>query len=186
MAADKIAIAYGSTTGTTEEAAELLLQELAGGEDPLDATVDLLEVPDLDWSALEGYGVWILGVPTWNIGQLQFDWEDRLEEMLEFLGDRDLSEVRVALYGCGDARGYPDTYQDALGLVWEHLAPRGATLIGLWPREGYDFVASKGLDPGGEHFLGLALDPDNEADLTEERVRRWAAQLKAELRLRKR
>ncbi|MFW5829724.1 MAG: hypothetical protein ACOCXA_05635 [Planctomycetota bacterium] len=38
-------------------------------------------------------------------------------------------------------------------------------------------ILSRALD--GDHFVGLALDLDNQAELSDERLEAWAGQLKA-------
>ena len=53
-------------------------------------------------------------------------------------------------------------------------------LIGLWSTEGYTFDESKGLYDE-KHFLGLGLDEENQAELHEIRVKKWAKQLRQEL-----
>ena len=42
----------------------------------------------------------------------------------------------------------------------------------------YDFSESKAVKNG--KFVGLAIDEDNQSDLTEERVKTWVAQIKRE------
>ena len=69
--------------------------------------------------------------------------------------------------------GIPDV--DAIGILYDRVAARGARIIGFTPTEGYDFVASAGERDG--HFLGLALDEDNQSDLTERRIAAWIKQL---------
>ena len=49
--------------------------------------------------------------------------------------------------------------------------------------EGYDFDASKALLPDGVRFMGLALDEDQQEDLTCERLNRWCAQVHHEFDL---
>jgi len=53
--------------------------------------------------------------------------------------------------------------------------------VGYWPADGYDFTESKALRDG--KFVGLALDEDNQSDLTDERIKAWVAQLKPEFGL---
>jgi flavodoxin I len=45
----------------------------------------------------------------------------------------------------------------------------------LWTTEGYEHTASKGEKNG--YFLGLALDEDNQSELTEERLNAWLTQV---------
>jgi len=55
----------------------------------------------------------------------------------------------------------------------------GTRLIGSWSAEGYEFNKSKAFRDG--EFVGLVLDQDNQADLTEERLEEWLEQVKPEL-----
>jgi flavodoxin I len=43
---------------------------------------------------------------------------------------------------------------------------------------GYDFNKSKALRD--DKFIGLALDEDNQSDLTDSRIKQWVTQLKKE------
>jgi flavodoxin I len=113
-------------------------------------------------------------VPTWNIGELQTDWEDCLEQF----DDLDLHGMQVALFGLGDEGGYPDTYQDAVGILAQKVRERGAEIVGHWPTEGYDFEASLAVEDG--RFLGLMLDNDTAPELTAERIMQWVHQIAAE------
>ena len=125
------------------------------------------------------HDILILGNSTWNIGDIQFNWEDKLEE----IAAQDYTGIKVAMFGLGDAAGYPDTFVDGLGILWGCMKDKGAALVGLWPTEGYDFDDSKGLTEDRENFLGLVLDEDNESMLTEERISEWVAQIRNELKL---
>lgn len=48
-------------------------------------------------------------------------------------------------------------------------------------KDGYDFNESKAVVDG--KFLGLAIDEDNQSDMTELRVKSWVSQLKKEFSL---
>ena len=52
----------------------------------------------------------------------------------------------------------------------------GGKLVGKWSTEGYEFDESLGCVDG--EFLGLAIDYDNQDDLTEERIEAWVEQIK--------
>ncbi len=172
--AHEIAIVYGSTYGRTEDAAQriaALIQRLLG------VTPALLEVGSTDLADLTRYDVLVLGCSTWNGGELQADWDLKLPE----LSGLDLSGKLVALFGAGDAVAYPETFQDALGIVAEACEARGATLMGAWPTSGYEFEASRAERDGA--FVGLALDYDNQEELNDARIAGWCARLAAELSL---
>lgn len=162
-----VGLYYGSTTGTTEIVAEKIQaawQAQQGSSFPLTNISDLAAPEDL-----LAFDHLILGVPTWNIGKLQDDWAIFLPHMDEM----DLTGKRVALFGVGDQYGYPENFQDALGILGDKLRERGALLVGLWDVDGYEFDYSAGVENG--RFLGLAIDERNQPELTEPRIQQWIA-----------
>lgn len=162
----KIGIFYGSTEGNTENVAEMIAGSLGDA--------DLHDVDSSSAEDVQQYDQLIFGCPTWEIGELQEDWET----FIDVLDDVDFSGKKVAYFGLGDAQGYPDTFVDALGIIHERLKDKGASFVGFWPTDEYEYDASKGEING--KFLGLVIDEDNEPDLTEDRVKRWTDQLKNE------
>ncbi len=166
-----IGIYYGSSTGYTEDAAKLIQRELEQLEPGSTTLMNVYEHPLQD---MEIFDKLILGVPTWNIGEMQEDWDARLAELAKL----DLQGKQVALFGLGDEGGYPDTYQDALGMLAQQVRARGAVLVGSWPTTGYDFHASLAVE--GDHFVGLALDDTNAPNLTTSRIAQWVQQVAVE------
>ena len=124
---------------------------------------------------VKSYDVLIFGISTWNIGQLEMTWE----EFFPKLDELDFKGKKVALFGMGDQSNYPDTYLDALGILRDKLIERGAMIIGSWPTEGYNFSGSLAVHEG--KFVGLALDQDNQPDLTEERIADWVKEVKQQI-----
>lgn len=165
----KIGIFYGSTEGNTERVVTRI-HELLGG----DSEAALHNVNSSSADDMQPYPNLILACPTWEIGQLQEDWDSFIDE----LADVDFAGKKVTFIGLGDADGYPDTFLDAMGIIYDRIKDKGATFVGAWPTEGYNFEASKGVVDG--KFLGLAIDEDNQKDLTEKRAADWVAQLKTE------
>lgn len=166
---EKIGIFYGSTEGHTEKVVTQI-QQLLGGDD---AAV-LHNVNSSTADDMQEYTNLILACPTWEIGQLQEDWDSFIDE----LEQAELGGKKITYVGLGDADGYPDTFQDALGIIHDRIKDTGATFVGAWPTDGYNFEASKGVVNG--KFLGLAIDEDNQKDQTTDRVSRWVAQIKSE------
>jgi flavodoxin I len=123
---------------------------------------------------LVGYDCLIIGCPTWNIGELQSDWEGLFPELDEL----DFSGKKVAYFGCGDQVGYADNFLDAIGILEEKITERGGKTVGYWSTEGYDFDTSKAVRNG--KFVGLALDDTNQSDLTEQRLKKWVTLLRIE------
>ncbi|MGX2983679.1 flavodoxin [Helicobacter sp. 23-1045] len=163
---EKIGIFYGSTTGRTQEIAEAIAEKLGN--------CDLVDVANASKDDIAKYSNLILASSTYGDGDLQSDWED----FAGALSEDDFSGKVVAIVGLGDQDGYSDTFCDCIGLL-ANLAKK-ATLIGKTANEGYDFSESKGIS-GGE-FLGLAIDDDNQSDLTAGRVEKWVEQIKGEFK----
>jgi flavodoxin I len=172
IAMTKVALFFGTQTGNTEMITEMIQQKLGG-----ETVVTLHDVAQAGPSDFENYDCLIIGCPTWNIGELQSDWEGIYDD----LDDVDFNGKKVAYFGAGDQIGYADNLQDAMGILEEKIASLGGTTVGYWPTEGYDFNDSKALRNG--KFVGLAIDEDNQSDLTASRVETWAAQLKSEFGL---
>ena len=170
----KIGMFYGSTTGNTETAADLIKQEF----DKLDSNVvEVFNVADGPINKMVDFDYLILGGSSWGDGELQDDWNDVWDQMDEM----DFRGKKVALFGLGDQFGFSDTFQDALKLMADKVKELGGELVGLWPNEGYEFDDSAALV--GDKFLGLSLDEDNQSDLTPQRVEAWVSQLKEEFGL---
>ena len=121
----------------------------------------------------------LLGIPTWDVGQLQMDWEYFLPKLSEL----NFEGKKIGLFGMGDCEVYSLNFLDALGLLWNEIKDKGnPELIGIWPTEGYEYDESLGLYDD-DNFLGLGLDDENQAELHDERIEKWVNQIKAELGL---
>ncbi len=173
QATKKIALFYGSSTCYTEMAGEKIRQQL--GEDQ----VDVFNIADTPLVQTGFYEYLIFGIPTWDYGELQEDWENCWDE----LDQLDFTGKKIAIYGLGDQVGYPEWFLDAMGYLHSKLVHRGAIACGYWPREGYEFEASKALTPDEHYFVGLALDEENEFQKTNERIAIWCAQILREFGL---
>lgn len=170
-----IALIYGTDTNNTEEVGV----KIANQWKELGVDIDMFNVKDIEISLLENYDTLILGIPTWDFGGIQSDWED----IGDALSELPLEDKTIALYGLGDQFGYGDYFVDAMGWLYEKLLPTKATFIGEWPTEGYEFEASRACIKDKSHFIGLAIDEDQQFELTDQRVEQWVIQLYAEREL---
>ncbi len=162
----KIAVFFGSTTGTCEALAGQVAEQLG--------TSDVFNASELTADKIADYDVLVLGTSTWGDGDLQDDWYDAVEVLKE----ADLAGKKVALFGCGDSASYPDTFCSAMGTIAE--ACEGAEIIGAGiSTDGYDFSDSTAVKDGA--WVGLAIDEMNESDKTEERLAAWVEKVKAAL-----
>jgi flavodoxin I len=166
----KTAIFFGSSTGNTANVAELLKKELGS----VDYLKNITDIHPVDLAVVENI---IIGIPTWHIGELQDDWAAMLPEVkaLSFAGKK------VAVFGLGDGKGYADTYVDGMAELLEPFEKGGAKLCGQWPTDGYEFKKSKAIRDG--KFLGLVIDVENQDNLTDKRVKSWAALIQKEMGL---
>lgn len=158
-----MAIFYGSSTGNTEMAAQKIKEQMG------EFISHIADVADAEPKDMEQYDLLFLGVSTWNIGEMQDDWDNFIPQM-EGLN---LAGKKIAFFAMGDAAGYPHNFLDAMGELWGVVKNLGdPELIGVWPTEGYVFEDSQGKFDD-DHFLGLGLDEDNEPELTDERIKAW-------------
>ncbi|NRB68166.1 MAG: flavodoxin FldB [Vibrio sp.] len=167
----KIGLFYGSTTCYTEMAAEKM-RAIIGEE-----LVDIRNVKETPLAEMADYDFLILGISTWDFGEIQEDWN----EIWDQIDGLSLNGKTIALYGLGDQEGYGEWYLDAMGMLHDQLKKTGANLIGYWPNDdSYEFEASKALTEDRSQFVGLALDEDSQYELSDERIATWVEQVLVE------
>ena len=173
----KIGLFYGSSTCYTEMAAEKIAEAING----LCGTelVSLHNIASDSIELMSEYQYLVLGIPTWDYGELQEDWESNWEaiDSLDFTGKQ------VAIYGLGDQICYPEWFQDALGYLWVKIVNLGASTVGAWPNQDYSFEQSKALTEDGQFFVGLPLDDENQFELSDDYIAKWSQQILREFGL---
>lgn len=168
----KIGLFYGSSTSRTEYVAYDIRDMINARLGPDAVAIHNVGSGDGGIRDMLNYPYLILGIPTWDIGQLQVDWDFKWDE-LESL---DLTGHKVAIFGMGDQYGYSDTYLDAAGMLAETVLALGGELVGYTPvDESYQFGHS--LFTEGKSFMGLALDEDHQPNLTKGRLDPWIGQV---------
>lgn len=158
-------IVYGTSTGNTEDAANIIAKTI-------DGETKLVEVSTLKNDTLLDCDVLLLGSSTNGFGELQDDWETKIDLLKKY----DLKDKKIGLFGFGDQETYPDSFAGAIGELYEALKDSGAEFIGSWPSEGYEFTESSAFIDG--KFIGLPLDEENQGNLTEKRIQEWVTSLK--------
>ena len=157
-----VTVVYGSDGGATRGVAARIARRLSG------KTVDIKTAKPSD---LESCSLLILGVPTYGDGILQSDWEENIETLKKAR----IANKKVALFGLGDQETYPDSFVDAIGILYDHVVEQGANVIGFTETTGYDYLNSFAERDG--KFVGLAIDEDTQSSLTGKRIASWVAQL---------
>ena len=163
---DKIGLFFGSDTGYTESVAHEIVN-LIGSEQ-----VNCHDISKSSRDLFSDYSFLIIGLSTWHDGKLQSDWDNFLDEFKTI----DFTGKTVAFFGLGDQIGYSEYFVDGIGILAEIVSENGGEIIGVWPTDGYTFEASKAVFEEG-WFVGLALDEDNQSDLTMTRIRAWLEQV---------
>jgi flavodoxin I len=139
------------------------------------------EIKELNIESCQGeefllFDNFILSVPTWFDGELPNYWD----EILPALENLNFEGKKIALYGLGDQKNYPENFCDAVGILSYFFQERGGTIIGFTSPEGYSFESSKALKENV--LMGLLLDQENQSKLTEMRVQNWTQQLAIEFK----
>lgn len=163
-----IGIFYGTTTGNSENIAELIRQKFG------DSEADMMNVDIAGKEDVEKYRFLIFGLSTWGVSDLQDDFED----FLEVLKTVDFSGKKVALFGLGDQSTYTESFVDAMGIFYQWLKKREVKIVGSVSRKGYSFEKSMALVK--DRLVGLAIDEEYESHLTKERIENWVKELKKE------
>mmetsp|Transcript_3653 Transcript_3653/g.4128 ORF Transcript_3653/g.4128 Transcript_3653/m.4128 type:complete len:204 (-) Transcript_3653:142-753(-) len=162
---------YSTSTGNTETIAGYITAET--GDDEAE---DIGDAEDAD---ITGADCLIIGAPTWHTGADEqrsgTSWDDWLYDTLPNL---DLTDKKIAIFGMGDQQSYGDNYCDAAGELYDLFTAKGAKVFGMTSQEGYDHVESKAIRD--DKFVGLMCDEDNQYDMSEDRTKKWVAQLKEE------
>lgn len=160
----KIAIVYGSSMGKTTSAANMIAQKLA-------LPVKVLNVADIEAKELNEYDGLICGTSTWGTGDMQDDWE-----AFDFSA-LNLDGKKMAVFGVGDSSSYSDDFCSGMAKLYSNLKERGGVFFGDTETAGYNFDSSEAVNDAG-NFVGLALDYDNEEDMSEDRITNWVNKIK--------
>lgn len=158
----KYGIFYASLTGTTADVAERIARELGIGKD------DIHNVGDTAPDRLGDYEEIILGTSTWGDGEMESDWYDFLDGAQSL----SLKGTKMAVFGCGD-ENMTRTFCNGVGELYRRMLPTGVTPVGVFNADGYQFEHSEAFVDG--KFIGLVLDEVNRPELTDQRIREWAA-----------
>ena len=176
----RIGLFFGTDTGKTRKVAKMIKKMF--DDETMAKPVNVNRTTPEEFSS---YDFLILGTPTLGEGLLpglSAECENESwEEFLPQLEDVDLTGKTIAIYGLGDQVGYPDEFLDAMIELYDFAIEKGAKVVGAWPTDGYEFEHSESIVD--EKFVGLALDLDNQSNLTDERLSAWLKSIAADFDL---
>ncbi|TCI85852.1 flavodoxin [Tenacibaculum sp. M341] len=162
----KVGLIYGSDTGMTEEVTHTIV-------DLIDVDIEVIEASVVSINDFSRFDQLILGLSTWYDGDLQSDWENFYDDFKTI----DFTNKTVALFGLGDQYGYGEYFIDGVGMLAEVIIKNGGKIIGKWSTDTYDFTESKAKIENEDLFYGLAIDEDNQPELTQERLEKWIGEI---------
>ncbi len=140
-----VGIFFGSSSGVTRSAAEILSQQLSGAQ-----LIDMEE--DYDGiEQFENYDVLVIGSSTWGQGDPQRDWVDPLYDLDNERPD--LSGKKVAFFGAGDQKTHGEHFLSALGKMHDLFVSLGAQPYGYASTDSYTYKFS--LAQRGDKFCGF-------------------------------
>jgi flavodoxin I len=176
----RIGLFFSSSTGNTRRIAKAIKKRFDD-----DTMAEALNVNKATAELVAGYSYLIFGTSTLGGGQLPGLSTDCMgggwEEFLPQLKDVDFTGKTIAFFGLGNQDKYPDEFVDAIGELYHFVVARGAKVVGQWPADDYNFIASKALVD--DEFVGLALDQENQKVLTDTRLEAWLKQIAPEFGL---
>lgn len=162
-----IGIFFGSTHGMTKKSAKKIKDAFGDHE------VEMFDLKQASAVDMNKYSNLIFGTSAWGIGEMQDDWEYFIDDIT----DIDFAGKKVALFGMGDQKEYPESFVDGLGTLYCRL-PDKSCVVGKTSVEGYNFYFSLASKDG--QFIGLVLDDHNQKELSDDRIQKWVKQLKKE------
>jgi flavodoxin I len=116
-----------------------------------------------------------VGADHWNNESLVDEWALFFPK----IADLSFSDKKVAIVGLGNSVIYPDHFAADMAELYERITKLGAKVYGAVDASEYDFSDSEAVNEDG-FFCGLAIDEDNEAELTAGRLEKWISLLKAD------
>jgi flavodoxin I len=165
---NKVGLFYSFNTNKTAQVAKKILENFDAD------TIDGINAEEVTEDKFKSYDNLILGCPTWFDGELPNYWDEFVPAMEEL----DLKGKKVAIFGNGDQKGYPENFCDAVGIMATLIESRGGTVVGFTSTKDYSFESSKAERQ--DMFCGLALDFENQAKQNNKRIKDWSEQLKKE------
>lgn len=169
----KIALFFSPEGGNVDESGDQIVTRFNNDE------ITKISINKVTKETLSEYDNWIVGGST--VGS--HVWEDaddtnKWNDFFKLLDEVDTNDKVVTFFGLGDQVLYPHHFVDGLGVFQEEFEKRNIKIVGQWPSEGYDFFDSEGIKDG--YFFGLALDQDQQSELSDERIDQWLEIIKKE------
>ncbi len=171
---EKIILIYGPEKGSTEKVAQKIAAAIGNEQ------VELVSASKASQEKIEKskkliFGCSTIGRDSWNGKHVEMGWDSLIFKLEEI----DFTGKTVALFGLGNHIFYPENFVDTMGAIGKIVAGQKANLVGEWSTAGYEYTDSQAIN-ANKNFVGLAIDEDNEPELTDERIEKWVKQIKSD------
>ena len=170
----RIGLIFWPNTGNTAIVGEMIHKKFSNYPDLV--KIDIIDFEEVTERKIKPFDCLVIGGST--IGSVNWHNANKTNRWGDFFKSvkmTDFSKKRVALFGLGDQVSYPYSFVDGMSELYDGIKQKGARMVGEWSTDGYDFADSKSIK--GEYFIGLAIDQDNQKQLTNQRVDQWVDQL---------
>jgi flavodoxin I len=170
----KTAIFYSPQGGNVNSVANKL-GDMIGND-----KVDIIPVTEVEKEEVDRYNQIILvgstvGADHWENEIVPVEWPDFFMKISEI----SFEEKKVAIVGLGNSVLYPEHFADGMADLYERIIKLDAKVYGFVDAKDYDFTDSEAVNDDG-FFCGLAIDEDNEPELTPERIEKWISILESD------
>ncbi|GMI09147.1 hypothetical protein TrLO_g12368 [Triparma laevis f. longispina] len=191
----KAGVYFGTVTGTTEDIATMIQDELTNQGISCADPVCVDNIQGHLAPVFAKHDTIIAGAPSYlkmrgeeNIEQTGTAWDNVLnyDILCNHQCNLDDEEVRqvlqqkhVACFGVGDQICYPENFCDAVGELHSVFSQIGCKMYGKMPidKETFSFTKSKAVKEGDHDSVGLLIDQDGQYDLTPLRIKMWVSKL---------
>jgi flavodoxin I len=171
----KVAIIYWPKKGNTEKAARHIHSKFPEGQ------AELFTIKEINTAEFSLYDAFIIGAPTTGADHWTEAYKSVWMDFFFRLSKAGIKGKPFAIFGLGDQILYPYNFVDGMKDIKEEFEKYGAIHYGSWPVKGYEYKDSESIIDG--EFIGLALDEDQQPEMTEERVTAWTDMIKKDFGL---
>ncbi len=175
---NKVGLFFGPENGSVHRIAKKI-QAILG-----ENNVDLISVNNATKADIERYqniifGISTVGKETWSSEHSNTDWDKFLPQISEMNFDN----KNIALYGLGDHITYPDNFVDSMGKLYQEIMANSpkANIVAKVSTDAYEYNQSEAVI--NDSFVGLPIDEDFQAELSDERIKLWCNALNSEFNL---
>lgn len=123
---------------------------------------------------IENFENLILVTPTYGVGEAHAAWMNNLKNLEKF----NFKGKVVALVGLGNQYAFGESFCGGIRHLYDVLTKNGAKIVGFTDIDGYHYEETEIIENG--KFIGLALDEENQANLTPKRIENWIKDIKKE------